>query len=174
MKDPIKRQKHLEACRKWRENNRDKFRKISLESYYRKKAENPKEYLAKHSEIARQYRIRNIEVMKKKEKEKSRLRRLNSYEKDFKYMKKYLRERTLAKIYNLTPEQYEQIYQNQAGKCAICNMSFGSKTPHTDHCHKTKKVRGLLCMQCNVILGMIEKKLLSNVNLMSTITEYLK
>lgn len=27
-----------------------------------------------------------------------------------------------------------------------------------DHCHKTGKIRGLLCFSCNIILGHVEEK----------------
>lgn len=81
-KNDINWSKHLEACKKWRENNRERFREISLKSYHKKKSENPDEYLKKHSEIARQYRLRNLIKCKKKEKDKSRLRRLNNYKQD--------------------------------------------------------------------------------------------
>jgi hypothetical protein len=172
-KDPIKWQKHLEVCRKYRENNREKYRKISLESYYKKKSECPEEYLKKHSETAKRYRLRNLENCKIREKEKSRLRRLNNYEQDFKYMKKYLREYTMKKVYNLTPEGYQKILSKQAGKCAICNEVF-SKTPQIDHCHNTDRVRGLLCWPCNVMLGMVEKGIKRNVDILDKITEYLK
>src|ERR1017187_9956159 len=107
-KDPIKWQKHLEACRKWRENNRKRFREIALNSYYKKKLENPEEYLKRRTDTAKRYRLRNLKDCKVKEKEKSRLRRLNNYEQDFKYMKKYLREYALKKVYNITIEDYEK------------------------------------------------------------------
>lgn len=88
-------------------------------------------------------------------------------------MKKYLRKYTLEKVYNLTEEEYQKIFLEQAGKCAICNKEF-SKTPQVDHCHSTQKVRGLLCWSCNILLGMVEKGLTKNENLLKKIIEYLK
>jgi hypothetical protein len=36
--------------------------------------------------------------------------------------------------------------------CSICNETF-IKTPHVDHDHITGKIRGLLCHNCNAVLG---------------------
>jgi hypothetical protein len=37
--------------------------------------------------------------------------------------------------------------------CALCRGQFGEKGFHVDHCHESLKVRGLLCVNCNVGLG---------------------
>lgn len=166
--------KHLEVCKKYREANRDKVRNGSLDSYYRKKSENPMVYLKRRSEIARRYRLRNLEESKKKEKEKSRLRRLINHQGDYEYMKKYLRKRTLDKKYNISLGEYDQMYSKQAGKCTFCEEDFGNKTPHIDHSHLTGKVRSLLCGRCNMRLGWIEKMIKVNPFFLSKLTEYLK
>ena len=56
--------------------------------------------------------------------------------------------------YGITSDEYEQMLENQKGKCAICRISFSSEKSKTrricvDHCHSCKMVRGLLCFQCN-------------------------
>jgi|WetSurSiteA1Bulk_404760.scaffolds.fasta_scaffold00513_8 hypothetical protein len=39
-------------------------------------------------------------------------------------------------------------------KCEICGTKkFNGHGPHIDHDHKTKKFRGILCINCNVLLG---------------------
>lgn len=49
--------------------------------------------------------------------------------------------------------------REQNNKCVICGQEiflFGSSpklTAHVDHDHKTGKVRGLLCPECNIGLG---------------------
>jgi hypothetical protein len=57
--------------------------------------------------------------------------------------------------YNVTPEQYKELYESQNGCCAICNSSLPTqgRKINIDHCHTTGKVRGLLCNNCNVGLG---------------------
>jgi len=63
----------------------------------------------------------------------------------------YGRKYHLKRTFNLTPDQYEIMLENQKGGCALCD-----KTPQeegralaVDHCHETEKIRGLLCFQCN-------------------------
>src|SRR4051812_6228544 len=47
--------------------------------------------------------------------------------------------------YNLTPEGKEQMLINQNYCCAGCLLTLSYKTAVVDHCHKSSKVRGLLC-----------------------------
>jgi len=56
--------------------------------------------------------------------------------------------------FNITLEQYNQLFYLQNYKCAICNdeCKTGRKLA-VDHDHKTGKIRGLLCMNCNNGLG---------------------
>lgn len=69
--------------------------------------------------------------------------------------KKNIRKAQLKKNYKLTPEQYDAIFAIQNGVCAICNQPESGKREYlcVDHDHDTKKVRGLLCHDCNLGLG---------------------
>lgn len=58
--------------------------------------------------------------------------------------------------YGLSDEEFTSLLSRCEGKCQICGNIF-SKTPHVDHCHKTGRVRGLLCKTCNTALGFYEK-----------------
>lgn len=62
---------------------------------------------------------------------------------------------TKIKRYNLTPEKFNALYEQQAGKCKICDKEESlPRMLAIDHCHKTGHVRGLLCQKCNTGLGM--------------------
>ena len=67
------------------------------------------------------------------------------------------RDRTweLRKLYNLTHAQYESILDSQGGTCAIClnPEPVKGRCLAVDHCHKTGRVRGLLCGRCNTGIG---------------------
>lgn len=82
----------------------------------------------------------------------------------------------LMKKYGITLEHYEQLYSTQNGCCALCdkpetiklNANFKTNKLAVDHCHKTNKIRGLLCFRCNIALGQIDKE-----NLASKLPAYL-
>ena len=56
----------------------------------------------------------------------------------------------LARRYGITLAQYDEIWVEQLGLCAICHSS---PSLCIDHDHNTNKVRGLLCTKCNKGLG---------------------
>lgn len=56
------------------------------------------------------------------------------------------------KKYKLTEAGLAALIAAQGGKCKICGDAM--PRPHVDHCHKTNKVRGVLCCRCNIGLGM--------------------
>ena len=73
-------------------------------------------------------------------------------------------------MFNLTLERYDQMFEEQNGKCAICNqIDISGKRLSVDHDHQTGKVRGLLCMNCNLLLGRVE----STPELFSKMMKYL-
>jgi len=80
--------------------------------------------------------------------------------------------------YGITFTDYKNILLKQGGVCAICKCSEKTKKGNgdgkarslsIDHDHKTGKVRGLLCANCNSALGLIGE----NVNRLATMIEYL-
>jgi hypothetical protein len=60
------------------------------------------------------------------------------------------------KAYGLTMDRFNAMLEDQNYACAICGAQKTENRkffPVVDHCHKTKKVRGLLCSGCNLGLG---------------------
>jgi hypothetical protein len=56
----------------------------------------------------------------------------------------------------ITLDDYQEILKRQGGVCAICRTSDCGPVARRfsiDHCHKTGKVRGLLCHRCNLGIG---------------------
>ncbi len=59
------------------------------------------------------------------------------------------------KQYGISPEEWGKMFEFQGGRCAICGIhqSELSRALAVDHDHVTGKVRGLLCLRCNVGMG---------------------
>jgi len=66
--------------------------------------------------------------------------------------------------FGMEPEDYDRMFEEQNGQCAICGSenpngatSKSTKTRNfsVDHCHETGKIRGLLCTSCNRGLGLL-------------------
>lgn len=64
------------------------------------------------------------------------------------------RRHALKKHYGLTLADYQRMFDEQGGRCAICGDPPSDKHRlQVDHCHATGKVRSLLCFTCNAGLG---------------------
>lgn len=68
------------------------------------------------------------------------------------------RRNSLKKLYGITLEEWQRMFDSQEGKCAICGFRVASET---DHCHRTGKVRGLLCSSCNLSIGALEESIVT-------------
>lgn len=59
---------------------------------------------------------------------------------------------SLRRRYGIGIDDYERMFHRQSGQCAICGKSVDGVL-HVDHDHKTGRVRGLLCFDCNSGIG---------------------
>lgn len=72
-----------------------------------------------------------------------------------------MRGYALKRYYGLSIETYNVMLQSQDGVCAICGgvetyVPKGDTSPKplsVDHNHKTGQIRGLLCSNCNYVIG---------------------
>ncbi|MFF2964278.1 endonuclease domain-containing protein [Streptomyces sp. NPDC057963] len=65
--------------------------------------------------------------------------------------------RRLWECYKITLQQYRAMVKAQSGACAICGKTPDEgKRLAVDHCHTTGVVRALLCIRCNLNLGVYE------------------
>lgn len=74
-----------------------------------------------------------------------------------------VRRQHLKQQFGLTIEQYETMWRAQGGRCANPNCDATAaidaadrKMLQVDHCHRTGKIRGLLCQNCNTALGHVD------------------
>ena len=61
------------------------------------------------------------------------------------------RDSVLWTKYGIRESDYDEMYEDQEGRCLICNVH--QEVLCVDHDHQTKVVRGLLCKECNWGLG---------------------
>lgn len=63
--------------------------------------------------------------------------------------------------YGITLNDYNKMFEQQKGKCAICKRHQNdlTRTLCVDHNHKTNQVRALLCVTCNTDVSVVENRL---------------
>ena len=55
-------------------------------------------------------------------------------------------------------KEYRKILTKQDNKCDLCRAVLcNNKNTHVDHCHKTGRVRGILCNRCNMGIGLFDE-----------------
>lgn len=88
------------------------------------------------------------------------------------------RNNNLKRYYGISKEEYNDLSTKQNNCCAICNKqetaiyasTKKTKLLSVDHCHKTGKIRGLLCSNCNHGIG----KFKDDANLLLAALKYLQ
>lgn len=83
------------------------------------------------------------------------------------------KDSSLLSKYDISLSDYNKLICDQSGRCAICDTTEPKGRRNVfvvDHCHKTGKVRGLLCNHCNTGIG----KLKDNIELLQKAISYLK
>lgn len=126
-----------------------------------------------------QYQKKN----KKKLNKNQKIWRSNNPEKYFKYKENRknkikndpetrLKSRStdLKTKYGISQEDYTLIAKFQDNKCYLCLGSPNRKHLSIDHCHKTGKIRGLLCERCNMVTGTFDK----NPKFLERLKQYMK
>jgi hypothetical protein len=122
---------------------------------------NIEEKRKRHREYMRKYnatekgKLYNRRHVKRWRKENPELRAIQM-KKESTMDKVYNQHKHLKAKFGMSIETYNQMFQDQNGTCAICNKHQTELTKRlsVDHCHKTDKIRQLLCSQCNTLLGM--------------------
>lgn len=152
------------AKRAWEAKEREK----DPEGFKQRQREAQKRYYEKNREkiLARKraWEEQNAEVIRKKRREDY----LNNSEKRRAASKKWKGENPdkvaayrldgNLRRYGLTFAEKEAMLTAQGNRCACCGSDDprGKNGWHVDHCHTTGKVRGLLCLYCNVALGKVQ------------------
>jgi|SRR5712671_2041930 len=130
-----------------------RYRAKDIEAFRAKKralTKTPK-HRDKRTEYMRKYRAEHREAFNKMCKEShNRIRRNRTPE--------ARHDQHLRSRYGITREDFLRILKDQGEMCLICETkTSGGRNWHMDHCHKTGKLRSILCNSCNPHLGWYEK-----------------
>ncbi len=79
------------------------------------------------------------------------------------------RKSLLNYYYGLSLEAYQSLVDKNNGKCWICNSFPINRKLFVDHCHKTEKIRGVLCSKCNTAIAFFN----DDINILNSAIEYL-
>jgi recombination endonuclease VII len=139
------RRRHPETTRHWRARNRDRinarkreWRAAASEEVRAARREYQRAYVATHQEW--------VEVNRQRQRERYRAT----------YKPGQNRHYVRYRRYRLTASQFAALLESQAQACAICRRPFGgSERPNVDHNHQSGKIRGILCVRCNSLIGMV-------------------
>ena len=132
MEELTSRQRKAEYMKAWRAANREKVR----ESFQKWKEANKEARAAYQKQYHGEYRKREG-------------------------VQKTLWERNLRNNYQLAPEAFNALWEQQGGKCGVCSTPMAprgrtSDSVCVDHNHLTGEVRGLLCRGCNHGIGQLK------------------
>jgi hypothetical protein len=148
-------------CKSCREEQRQDYKARNPEADHNRYKnwfqKNPNYYKEKHS------REKDVVNQKKREtynndaslREKISKQGKKYREENKEKVKQAGRSQHLKHKYNLTLQDYEAMYKQQKGLCAICGTH--QEKLHVDHNHKSGEVRSLLCGNCNRAIGIMDE-----------------
>lgn len=136
------------------------------------------EWVKKNPEKNRTGKIKWLKENKEKARITRNAWRMNNKEKVSEYRKRWVakypdkdKNRRLLYSTGITLARFEEMLKAQGGVCAICfHVSEDGRQLCVDHCHKTGKIRGLLCSACNTGIGLMK----DDVSLMENAIKYLQ
>lgn len=101
-------------------------------------------------------RNRKVRLARARKYKRAHLKEMKKYQKKWAKENKNITEAIrLRNCYGITLEEHGKMFKKQKGKCIGClrHQSKLTRVLGVDHDHKTGKVRGLLCNDCNQVLG---------------------
>lgn len=140
-----KREERVQYNREWRAKN-----KKYVKEYLQK-------WRSEHKEQIKIYSSRSLKRMREKCPDK-------------------LRSQQLKWRYGITLEEKNKIISSQGNRCPICQDEFSSKSSSKmaciGHCHQSGEIRGVLCRNCNTILGYLRERIDSLERMISYLKRY--
>ena len=118
------------------------------------------EWRRKYPERERESKRATYEKHKERRKAESRARYVNN--------KEAFNNSRWKSLYGISRDEAKALLVQQGGVCKLCGEI--PKKPCVDHCHNTKKVRGVLCNHCNLAIGHARE----NIELLNRMITYIQ
>lgn len=68
--------------------------------------------------------------------------------------KRAMRDLYYRRTFGISADEFDAMLEAQGGVCAICRQRPEREASlHVDHCHRTGRIRGILCVNCNQGIG---------------------
>lgn len=119
------------------------------------------------------------EALVQKQKTESQREYAARYQRTYRMLHpKRVKSTQLRKSFGIGLDEYNRILNSQNGACAICKKKETMINPKTkgivdlavDHCHESNRIRGLLCKNCNNMIGYAK----DSIETLQSAIEYLK
>ena len=160
------RECHKSNSRQYANNHREERLKY-MRRWHKNNADYDKRYYIN-------YRDRGRTLEKKrywKDPQKSRARARNWRKNQPKYSKEKDMDTRITRTFGISLDEYKVLLNAQGNSCAICGRTnVKRKNLSIDHDHRTGRVRGLLCINCNTAIGFAK----DDIKLLQKIMGYIK
>ena len=125
---------------------KSQYDKQYYKEHKEEKSQYHKQYRKEHKEERRQYNKQYCKEHKEEIRQQSKQYYAEHKEEIGQHQIKYK--------YGLSLGKYKAMLKAQDNKCAICRKTFvDARHTFVDHDHNTGEVRGILCNNCNTVLG---------------------
>jgi hypothetical protein len=143
--------KHMSTCKSCDNEKQRIYRSINNDRVCNYRRKYYQENHEKLMEQKKEYRQKGDNAKKSREYSKKWYREnLDRVKKYYQENKDNFTRNRIKRTYGISIEELDKIRKSQNNKCAICGKG---KELFVDHNHNSKKVRGYLCNECNLVLG---------------------
>lgn len=103
------------------------------------------------------------------------------YQREYRKASSNYKNKIYLRQYGISFEEYQEMFRRQNGRCAICGEEERrlvrkgleeKRALAVDHCHKTGKIRALLCSDCNPSLGGFKDNIQTLLNAIEYLRKY--